>query len=120
MGVPAAASDISGNSEIVKNGVTGLLFPPGDAAALAWALGPGPDQVRTGVPPTPPTVVSAPERADGDERAALRWLVRPGGGGAAWRTISVADLKPGTAVYVRRGAAGRHTGMQVEEAVVEK
>ena len=38
MGVPAVASDISGNSEIVKEGVTGLLFPPGDAAALADRL----------------------------------------------------------------------------------
>ena len=35
MGIAAVASDISGNSEIVKDGVTGLLFPPGDAAALA-------------------------------------------------------------------------------------
>ncbi|OGR88036.1 MAG: hypothetical protein A2021_04050, partial [Elusimicrobia bacterium GWF2_52_66] len=35
MGVPAAVSDISGNCEIVKDGVTGLLFPPGDGAALA-------------------------------------------------------------------------------------
>ena len=38
MGVPAVASDISGNSEIVKEGVTGLLFPPGDSAALAARL----------------------------------------------------------------------------------
>ncbi|PIU20018.1 MAG: hypothetical protein COT18_04500 [Elusimicrobia bacterium CG08_land_8_20_14_0_20_59_10] len=38
MGVPAAASKISGNSEIVENGVTGLLFPPGNADALASAL----------------------------------------------------------------------------------
>ncbi len=38
MGVPAVASDISGNSEIVKNGLTGLLYPPGDAAALADRL----------------------------------------------------------------------------------
>jgi glycosyltransferase involved in cell wall biosynthesis len=38
MGVPAVASDISGNSEIVKDGATGLLFPPGDHAALAGRL----------------------------------------------------------------------------------
>lgn len=38
MGVPAVASDISGNSEIVKDGLTGLLYPPGDAAALADRL----------------------------------------------------------------------------------
>lgn len=38
MGVPAVASDISGNSEIVRDGSTGLLFPPGDHAALADRL----------------------------------------------------------------------------------
>ena len=38
MGVPAVASDISGNSEIVKDGQTGLLFPPGDHLALADRL----------------------------------------------------------------------------------
>lgn len=38
MGVPAVASDISGNSEIVRDGVTGLLFPAGDSAALAARL----------------------------------------------------------------------------------
>ncbi|MCM2267571.1 MAG: glycosyltransferase family 4 protein [Elusimicrobiales bacterium] len=38
MGVPAVASDISGNSEIVRDGETGLLFPPGDHLALADRL----------------------------------------------------------------------------------
>lgn len=38
MGVPAVAGNISGNSEIVKDGETGLLYPPGDHAALAEAL----------------------------------------------------------------------------------
>lgn len=38
MGIPAAASNISGNSEIVKDGVTGLLFSPGDCGALADRL----------------------------------------------------------------------------------
>ncbi len=38
MGVPAVASDISGNSEIVKDGENGLLFPPGDHLALAARL----------------------------------------------------------------------------------
>jgi 3-dehydroquinate synthase class II len=112
--------DPAGSGDAVRSGESSASpLSSGDADALAWALGPGPDEFKNGVPPTPPTVASAPESADGDERAALRWLVRPGGG-AAWRTISVADLKPGTAVYVRRGAAGRHTGMQVEERVVEK
>ena len=38
MGVPAVAGDISGNSEIVRDGVTGLLYPVGDSAALAARL----------------------------------------------------------------------------------
>lgn len=42
MGVPVAASDLAGNRELVQEGKTGLLFPPGDDAALAkrmeWIL----------------------------------------------------------------------------------
>lgn len=38
MGVPVVASDISGNGEIVLDGRTGLLFPPGDAATLRARL----------------------------------------------------------------------------------
>lgn len=38
MGVPAVAGNISGNSEIVKDGETGLLYQPGDHAALADRL----------------------------------------------------------------------------------
>lgn len=37
-GVPVIASDISGNGEIVLDGHTGLLFPPGDCATLAARL----------------------------------------------------------------------------------
>ena len=47
-GVPVIASDIPGNCDIVHDQKTGLLFPPGDAAALAIkldrALGPGADE----------------------------------------------------------------------------
>jgi glycosyltransferase involved in cell wall biosynthesis len=35
LGKPAICSNIPGNNEVVVDGVTGLLFPPGDAAALA-------------------------------------------------------------------------------------
>jgi glycosyltransferase involved in cell wall biosynthesis len=35
LGKPAICSNIPGNNEVVLDGVTGLLFPPGDAAALA-------------------------------------------------------------------------------------
>lgn len=37
-GVPAVASDLSGIPELVEDGRTGLLAPPGDAPALAEAL----------------------------------------------------------------------------------
>jgi L-malate glycosyltransferase len=37
-GLPTVASRVGGNSEIVQDGVTGLLVPPEDSAALAEAL----------------------------------------------------------------------------------
>jgi glycosyltransferase involved in cell wall biosynthesis len=37
-GIPTVASDIGGNVEIVRHRETGLLFPKGDAAALAAAV----------------------------------------------------------------------------------
>src|SRR5439155_3722342 len=36
--VPAVATAVGGVPELVEDGVTGLLLPPGDAAALATAL----------------------------------------------------------------------------------
>jgi glycosyltransferase involved in cell wall biosynthesis len=36
--IPCVASDVGGNRAILRDGETGLLFPPGDAAALAAAL----------------------------------------------------------------------------------
>jgi glycosyltransferase involved in cell wall biosynthesis len=38
MGVPVAATDVGGNRELVEDGRTGLLVPPGDAPALAAAI----------------------------------------------------------------------------------
>ena len=38
-GVPVVATDIPGYREVVRGGVEGLLVPPGDAGALAEALG---------------------------------------------------------------------------------
>jgi glycosyltransferase involved in cell wall biosynthesis len=38
LGVPVVASDISGNREIVKTDVTGLLVPPGEPPRLAEAI----------------------------------------------------------------------------------
>jgi len=37
-GVPVVAGATGGVSEIVVHGVTGLLVPPGDAPAFAWAV----------------------------------------------------------------------------------
>jgi phosphatidylinositol alpha-mannosyltransferase len=37
-GVPVVASDIPGYREVVRNGIDGLLVPPGDASSLANAL----------------------------------------------------------------------------------
>lgn len=38
LGVPVVASDVGGHLELIRNGDTGLLFPAGDAQALANAL----------------------------------------------------------------------------------
>lgn len=37
-GVPVLATRVSGSSELVNDGLTGLLVPPGDAAALAMRI----------------------------------------------------------------------------------
>lgn len=38
MGVPVVASDLGGFTETVRDGETGFLVPPGNAAALAAAI----------------------------------------------------------------------------------
>src|SRR5262249_50086168 len=39
-GVPVVASDIAGYREVVRNGLDGMLVPPGDPQALATAVRP--------------------------------------------------------------------------------
>ncbi|PNH07549.1 3-dehydroquinate synthase [Tetrabaena socialis] len=41
-------------------------------------------------------------------------------GGRGWRTISVSALQPGDRVFVLLQAAARHTGIAIEEFIVEK
>ncbi len=47
-GLPVVATDVSGTRGVMLDGETGLLVPPGDAAALGWAIA---------------TLLAAPERA---------------------------------------------------------
>lgn len=37
-GLPVVVTDVGGNREVVRNGETGLLVPPKDHGALAWAM----------------------------------------------------------------------------------
>jgi len=39
VGLPVVATDVNGTSEVVEHGVTGILVPPRDVAALAQAMG---------------------------------------------------------------------------------
>lgn len=84
-----------------------------DADAIAWALKSA-DAPRKPDPPSMPP----PLRADADARAAVAWLVD--GRSPSFRTLSVADLKPGDTVLLHRAPAGRHTGLHVDERVVEQ
>jgi glycosyltransferase involved in cell wall biosynthesis len=38
LGVPIVATDVSGSQELIENGITGLLVPPGSSRALADAI----------------------------------------------------------------------------------
>ncbi|GFR45528.1 hypothetical protein Agub_g6921, partial [Astrephomene gubernaculifera] len=45
---------------------------------------------------------------------------KPSSAVSSWRALSVTSLHPGDRVYVVRQAAARHTGIAIEEFIVEK
>lgn len=61
--LPAIATDVGGNGEIVRDGVTGLLVPPEDAPALARAMF---------------RLIEATERRAAMGQAARRWALEAG------------------------------------------
>ncbi|MGY1742044.1 MULTISPECIES: glycosyltransferase family 4 protein [unclassified Blastococcus] len=93
-GLPVVASDVGGIPTVVRDGVTGLLVPPLDPAALAAAL----DRVA----------------GDADLRARLAAGARERAGDYAWPRLAarVADVYARVRGGVRGGARGR-----VREAV---
>lgn len=60
-GLPAVATDVGGNPEILSDGATGLLVPSGDRGALSAALG---------------RLVAAPQLARKLGSAARNWVMR--------------------------------------------
>jgi glycosyltransferase involved in cell wall biosynthesis len=62
LGVPVVSTTVSGVPEIVEDGVSGLLAPPGDAAALAAAL----DRVLSSAPLRARLVAGGAARAEND------------------------------------------------------
>ena len=74
MGVPVAATTVSGVPELVENGRTGLLAPPGDAEA------PGPEHARAAHGPGTQGAGGARGAAQGGDRVRQR-APDPGPGG---------------------------------------
>ena len=41
-------------------------------------------------------------------------------GAAGWRAVSVSEMQVGDKVYLRQQGAARHTGISIEESIVEQ
>jgi glycosyltransferase involved in cell wall biosynthesis len=65
-GVPVLASDLPGIREVLTDGETGFLFPPGDAAALAGRI-----RELMGAPPEMLAAVTANARRSFEERFSI-------------------------------------------------
>ena len=85
-GVPVVATAVSGVPELVEDGVTGRLVPPGDADALADAL------------------------VDLQRDPALAAAARGGRPGTGPRVVRPANEHPPSRRTVRRGRAGGRPG----------
>ena len=110
-GTPVIASDIAGYSDVVTDGVDGLLVPPGDPQRLAEELQRAhhePERLRGdggGGPPQRPALRLAPRRRPGDRG------LRAGDRGAAAGERGRAGRPLGRpATRRRRPAAARRSG----------
>ncbi len=131
-GVPVVVSDHGGLAERVRDGIDGLRFPPGDAAALAEALRRMVDDpaLRAWLASSAPPVLSMDAHVDALETAyacaGARFRARPGRVGvvvldhgrpadAARAAASAADATMGARVLiVRNGPSAAESGATVE------
>ena len=44
----------------------------------------------------------------------------PAAAEGGWRALSVTELRPGDSIYVMLSAGARHTGISIEESIVER
>ncbi|KAG2491204.1 hypothetical protein HYH03_010414 [Edaphochlamys debaryana] len=112
--------DGSPASLMLQNAETVKLLGPAPAPAPAPAPPPAAAQASASTP--------APAQAgEGTADKGAAGTGGPGAGGAAgagagatWRAVSVSALAPGDRVFVLQAAAARHTGIAIEEFILEK
>ena len=138
-GTPVVASDIAGYRDVVADGVDGLLFPRGDATALAetlrdLALDPARTRVlgtaaafsaerfawpkvAAQVVETYEDAIAAPRPASAKERVAVRIGVKPAGGGERVPARRLPSLEPAPVGQTRTATrVARRAGMAVAAA----